>query len=231
LFARQLGAGALARTLALLKALVVVCDAGQSRVAGVILRAEWETWLVGMYCLLAPKEAVADLTAAHAHHMAKIDERWGLGGVGRLGGEKWLGVGGKKKAAALNYREIAKRTDERADARGVPVGAEIGYDRLYMGESTYTAHAGLASIMRHLSSNGVWSVRLRPAARPAANETLYMGAQLAASLARVVFLEFGLNVSALEALGKRFPSSILSRRSPRYRRAVPPKRRPSAAGE
>jgi hypothetical protein len=60
---RLLAAGALARQLCLLEGMIAICDAGQARIAGLITRAQWETLLVGLYCMLANKEAAKALLA------------------------------------------------------------------------------------------------------------------------------------------------------------------------
>lgn len=222
LFGRQLAAGALARLLGLLDAVVLACDTGQSRIAGVPLRALWETWLVGMYCLLDQENALAVLTASYAFHMQKIDERLQLGGEWLPQAAQWLKIGGKTKPAPLNYKELAEKVDALLLARGDQAAAVEGYNRLYTGESTYTAHAGLSSLMRHLvSRKGVWELNLNPTARPAGNASMYIAAKFAGILARRVFDEFGVRAQELAEIDSRIPDAAEAmriRRQPRKRR-------------
>jgi hypothetical protein len=114
--------------------MIAICDAGQARVAGLIMRAQWETQLVGLYCKLGGKDAVKALAADRAQWAKGIEKTWNLGGTWHEKTElvaKWYGEVQPRK---LNFTELAGEVerllkgglDEAAAALEVEIASEPG---------------------------------------------------------------------------------------------------------
>lgn len=151
---RLLGAAALARMLCLLEAMIAVCEAGQARVAGLIFRAQWETQLVGTYCMLDGDGAVKALAADRAYWAPGIERTWTLGGTWYEKTkflEEWYP---DVKPRRMNFAELAGTVERLLKEKGYPADMTTPHHRLYKGESTFTAHPGFEALIRHLKDDG-----------------------------------------------------------------------------
>jgi len=151
---KLLAAAALARQLCLLEALVAVCDAGQARVAGLIMRAQWETHLVGLYCILADKDAVKALIADRAAWAPGIERIWKLEGAWHEKTEMMARWYGEVEARRLNFADVAEKVQTLLREKGYTADITTAHQRLYKGESTFTAHPGFEALLRQLKTDG-----------------------------------------------------------------------------
>jgi hypothetical protein len=153
---RLLAAAALARELCLVEAMVAVCDAGQARVAGLLFRAQWETHLVGLYCMLAGKDGAKALIADRAFWAKKNEKVWNLDGPWNDNMKRLGRIYGEIPPQKMDFTRIANEV-ERLFAEGqvpIPISITTAHQRLYKGESMFTAHPGMDALLRHLQQEG-----------------------------------------------------------------------------
>lgn len=172
------------------------------------MRALWETWLVATYCLLKGPEALKVLAADYAHYAQLLGKGFGLGASWQRDIKRWLDLaGGDPKPGPLKYLPLAQEVDAQLVAKGQTQCAVEGYNRLFRGESLMTAHAGLASLIRYVrAEKRTLAINRRPRALPSRDGTEVMAATLTASLARLVFDEYGIRGDRLEKAADRLPS-------------------------
>jgi hypothetical protein len=197
LLPRQLAAAALARGVALLDGLVTLGEDRVSEIGGLLARAIWECWIIGLYLILAPDDALMLLTGAHRRDVRTLVENWPKDGPGLSLAA--LDVDEQR----INFEVTAKTVSDLLIQRGGPTLVGHSYAILYRTHSTATAHATYMSLMRHIDS-GDW-LSIRPAARTFGDgpESLSFGIMAVSVLAFYVYREFGLRLDAIVAFADR----------------------------
>jgi hypothetical protein len=213
---RQLAAAGLARCRALLEGMVLLRDATREDVIGVLLRALCEAWMVSLYVLYKGENLDDDSVLIE---LAADYETWTRKMAGKVGGwaegnkaeeiladwgaelrhwEEQARADGKasKTPAKLNYETIARELGSLLEkVEGAAPDILSVYDRVYRGESIYSAHAGLGMLWRYLGiseDERQDAVVERPG--PAFPVQVKVGALLTAYLALRVFKEFSVIV-------------------------------------
>jgi hypothetical protein len=155
---RQYAAAALARGRALWDALVAVEDAGQEVVAGLLTRAIWECWVVGMFLVLEQDQAFITIVGDTDRAARLMNERWpDKHRPPNLGVTGWP----EKK---VNYEDLARRVTKRlAETPGAV--QTMSYDGLYRSWSMMSAHPTHMSLTIFLEDSGKY-LQLGPGRSP-----------------------------------------------------------------
>lgn len=197
---RLLAAGALARQLCLLEGMIAICDAGQARIAGLIMRAQWETQLVGLYCMLANKEAAKALVADRAYWAKGIERTWNLEGSWHDKTERMAKWYGEVQPKRLNFTDLAGEIERLLKDKGYPADITTAHQRLYKGESTFTSHPGFEALIRNLKTDGTeWMPDVSFEPIPSHAAYLCNCAWSAAGLAELLLEALGLSPDRLNA--------------------------------
>lgn len=201
LVGRQLAAGGLVRTRALLEGILLTIGGGRSDVAGVLLRTLYETYIVSLYVLLGGPEAVVQVGGEFARSASILAEKHARGlnpilALWNTFAREMKGTPGFP-AQRLNYEEIAGTVGELLDKVGDPRGGRARgtemYDVLYRVESRRSSHGGMGSIGPYVNWRAdPWVLQPFPRTfRESADDIVVLAALLAAHLVARVFEEFG----------------------------------------
>ena len=130
------GHAAIARTRRLLEGILTLLQADLNDLVGVLVRALFESWLVGVYALLGGAEAMEQLVAEQDWQLTRI-----LSAIGQSREDDGSGI-------RPNVKELATSVTRLMTERGMP-NAEFAsgtYDVLYRLESYRGVHGGLGSL-------------------------------------------------------------------------------------
>lgn len=196
---RQLAAASLARGRALFDGLDAVQRADRAVVGGLLVRAIWECWVVGLYVLLRGDEGYKHLAGAADRSNDLISARWPADGVPEL-----TPLGYPKQT--LNYQNLATEVRALLEARQAPI-ATLSYDGLYRSWSYLSAHATHGSLILFIDAAGTL-LRLGPGRMPSPPEAdLRISATMLAHLAYFVLREFSIDdtrlLNAIDELHQR----------------------------
>jgi len=162
---RHLAAAGLGRCRALLESVCILCEHGRTDTLGVLVRAIFEVWLVALYTLHKGKDdddesVIIELRKDYEHHASTIVDKVGLGPSARAKVDGWKAdtlkrqpPGTKPPPQKLRYDKIAEQlTDILPGLDPSQSHQDVAgwYDRLYRGESTYSAHPGLGLLLRYV---------------------------------------------------------------------------------
>jgi hypothetical protein len=209
-YQRQFAAAALTRCLALLEGVVALGEVGLEEDAGVLARSLAETWAVGAYVLLGPDGAVDDfafdakesirkfrdasakLKPLSADESAMFDRMLTRLDAAAKRATKKTKAGDPRD---VNYSEIMEQDLPKLLGKRDPDDEDLGkvvYAHIYRIESTFSTHAGLASIAGYLDADGDSATLVRPPRRPFLDgEAEKACALLTGHLAALVFESFG----------------------------------------
>jgi hypothetical protein len=197
--ARQMAAAVLARGRKLWAALDAVQAAGQAVVGGLLSRAIWACWVVGLFVLFKGDDGYEHLAGAYDRANDLID-RWPDDETRPELRE--LGFPKQK----LNYETMATEVTRLLAERGGPV-ATLSYDGVYRSWSTLAAHATLGSLMLFVEDTGTY-LKLGPGRLPLSAEVdLRVTSAFLGHLAWFVLREFSIDgtkiITAVEQLHLR----------------------------
>jgi hypothetical protein len=184
---RQLAAAGLARCVALLEGMCLVCEGGRPEIMGILVRAMFETWLVANYILLKGKDAEDELVLIELGNEFARSVTAMARGTGRRIDETKAHVDRFKASVAdhpdnvpgdpaeagvpgdrLKFEQLASAVKALIIAReGSSVDAVAIYNAVYRGESTYSAHPGLGTLHAYMNydpteENDTLTLRPRP---------------------------------------------------------------------
>jgi hypothetical protein len=194
---RQMAAAALARGRKLWAALDAVQAAGQAVVGGLLSRAIWECWVVGLFVLFKGDDGYEHLAGAYDRANDLITDRWPddetRPELRRLNYPK----------QKLNYETMATEVTRLLAERGSPV-ATLSYDGLYRSWSTLAAHAAYGSLMLFVEATDSY-LKLGPGRLPLPAEVdLRVTSTFLGHLAWFVLREFSIDgtklINAVEQL-------------------------------
>lgn len=144
----MLPAAALKRARRLVDALVAVHKAGVGDTGGLVARAIWECWIVGLYLVLDGDKAHEHLLGAWRRRQRKLSENWPGGPPpDSVRIEDFI----EAAEADLNFADIAKAVHKLMNQDGresTMIGST--YDSLYRSYSGYDAHITLGVLYRYL---------------------------------------------------------------------------------
>jgi hypothetical protein len=203
--ARQLAAGGLMRAEALLRGLRILIQAGRADLAGLLIRAIWECWVIGVYLLLGGEEASEHVMASYRHHIETYWNNWPADVVPapELDEEFWNEWTEPRRLRFDKVSETVEALLQETDQGPIEYSGISSYDVLYRLESMFSAHAGMALFDRYVEP----ATDERPYERVIAAPMLQvpverleaMAAVWVAHLAWFVFREFGMSTSELQA--------------------------------
>jgi hypothetical protein len=163
-FRRQFAAAGLGLSSALLEGICLLVEHGRDDLVGLLARFNFEVWVVSLYLLLQGKDAeddtvLVELGAAHFKAVRTINQQLQLGPRAQEQVQEWEDViaarqgkeDGNAEAKPLNYEALARALTpllKTVDPGWTTEVIEI-YDRVYRGESTYSAHAGVGTLNRY----------------------------------------------------------------------------------
>jgi hypothetical protein len=135
----EVGHAAVARSRRLLAGIVALITEDLPDVCGVLIRALYESWLVGIYALLGGPEALSRLVAQQDRHLRPI--------------RAVLGDDGGENGQSLPVEQLAHQVAKLIEERGMPNPqfAIRSYEVLYRWESYRNTHGGLGSIEGHVA--------------------------------------------------------------------------------
>lgn len=197
---RQMAAAALARARMLWAALDAVQAAGQAVVGGLLSRAIWECWVVGLFVLFKGDNGYEHLAGAYDRANGLITDRWPddetRPELRRLDYSK----------QKLNYEMMATEVTRLLAERGGQV-MTLSYDGLYRSWSTLAAHATFGSLMLFVEDTGSY-LKLGPGRLPLPAEVdLQVTSTFLGHLAWFVLREFSIDgtklIDAVEQLHVR----------------------------
>jgi hypothetical protein len=195
---RQYAAAALARCNRLLRAMILLRDAGYPDVVGLPVRSLLEGWYLGMYLLLAPDEALSAINASHLYQLEHLDESWGEMTTG------WDDLPVTSKL--LKWKELSDRLNQLLEQSGnTTATAERLYEVLYRIESLMSIHGGLGTFSGHVVGGDGVTLSIREVRQEVEDGEMRIraAASLVGTLARGVADSFGLStveLSRLEAI-------------------------------
>jgi len=176
-----------------LQAIVLLLKSDIEDVFGVLSRALFESWLVGVYAVLGGADAIARLVDHQDHHLKPI--------------LRVLGQESEDEGQRLSVYELAKLVSGLMRERGMPKPdfAERAYDVLYRWESYRNTHGGLGSIEGHIDRTGdkVRVRRKRPEEDVAVRHRFFVTIAIFISGAQIAAIETGLSHDPLDALADR----------------------------
>jgi hypothetical protein len=216
---RQFAAAGLARCMALLDGMRLLREGGRLDTMGVLLRSLFEAWLVAIYLLLKAKDpdddsALIELGSDYARWAGLMAEKIGMaemkahvddwketieGHPGNVPGDPAKsGLRGK----TLSIEQLAFAVDSLLKERqGTSHDVMEIYNRVYRGESLYSAHPGVGTFNRYIDFDPAEEsdkLNLRP--QPPFPNQDRLAAMLTVDLALRIFKEFGIVVDpSLEA--------------------------------
>ena len=191
---RHYAAACLARCNRLLAATVDLYRTGYPDVIGLPLRSLLECWILGMYYLLAPDEAMTVITAGHVYQLAQFDDTWG--DPARAWHEELPDIAGKR----INWRSVFDRVGELAQQQKIAgFTAERLYAVLYRIDSHTDVHGGIGAFGGHVDGGGTPVLSIREIRRDpdAGILRIRIGGWLLLRLAKMVAAEFGLSTADL----------------------------------
>jgi hypothetical protein len=197
---RQMAAAAVARGRKLWAALDAVQAAGQAVVGGLLSRAIWECWVVGLFVLFKGDDGYEHLAGAYDRANDLIIDRWPDDETRPELRE--LDYPKQK----LNYETMATEVTRLLAERGSPV-VTLSYDGIYRSWSTLAAHATHGSLMLFVEDTGSY-LKLGPGRLPLPAEVdLRVTSTFLGHLAWFVLREFSIDgtklINAVEQLHLR----------------------------
>lgn len=157
----MLPAAALKRARRLVDALVAVHKAGVGDTGGLVARAIWECWIVGLYLVLDGDKAHEHLLGAWRRQQRKLSENWPGGPPpDSVRIEDFI----EAAEADLNFADIAKAVHKLMNQDGresTMIGST--YDSLYRSYSGYDAHITLGVLYRYLDDKDGVRLELKEA--------------------------------------------------------------------
>jgi hypothetical protein len=203
---RQLAAAGLARAEALLRGLQLLISNDRDDLAGLLIRAIWECWCVGLYVVLYGDDGADHLLAYYRKRSELYAERWpeGIDRPAEFDDDSFWN--GAPDPRGLSLEDIARQVEVRLrqmDRRPVRYSGLSSYDVLYRLESTYSAHAGYALFMMYVkeSADGTREEIEPHPSRPIVRErAASVAAAYIAHLAGHVYAQFGISTADVDAL-------------------------------
>jgi hypothetical protein len=201
---RQNAAGALMRAEALLRGVRLMIGNGRADLAGLLIRAIWECWVVGLYLLLGGDDASNRVNANYRLHVERYWKNWpadaGPGPV--LDADFWAEW---PEAQGLALQQVADAVEgllQRTDQGPIEYSGVSSYDVLYRLESMLSTHAGKALFDRYVepaTSVPYERVIAAPVLQVPEEQLAAMAAVWVAHLAWFVYRDFGMSTSELQA--------------------------------
>ena len=189
----EVGLAASARSRRLLAGIMALAGGGLEDICGVLIRALYESWLVGLYALLGGPDALERLLAQQDRHLRPI--------------RAVLGDESGDEGRQLPVEQLARRVSTLMDQRGMPNPqfAIQGYETLYRWESYRNIHGGLGSIEGHIVryEDRVEVKRERPDDDDNVRHRVFTAIAIYLSGAQIVSIEAGWEHENLDLIADR----------------------------
>jgi hypothetical protein len=177
----------------LLAGIAALLENQQARLTGILLRSLYETWLVGLYCMLGGLEAMERLLKARDHRLIPLDDAFGLTEGAQLGPGQYLSV---KKLAQL----VDKLVSEQPKLGLSYDNVDQLYQTIYALDSYELVHGGLGALDRYLNLGERPQIVVDPNDAELGWQKGTLAALLTIDLARPVWRLVGLKDQRLEQI-------------------------------
>lgn len=146
---RQLAAAALDRVVACHDAVWEMQRGRFGFLSGLLVRHAFECWVMGLYLCLSGDEALRHLLEADARALRALAQERPDAGWAEAAGEH-----GDTPSRRLNLEAVAREVGQELRRRNLPpLDPLLDYQAMYRAESRSSAHAGTASLVRHLEGD------------------------------------------------------------------------------
>jgi hypothetical protein len=189
----EIGLAASARSRRLLLGIMALIEGGLGDICGVLIRALYESWLVGLFGLLGGPDALERLVDQQTKHLKPI--------------RAVLGDESGEEGRSLPVAQLAERASKLMEQRRMPNPqfAIRGYETLYRWESYRNTHGGLGSVEGHLVryEDRVEVRRERPEDDDHVRHRVFTAVAIYLSGAQIVAIEAGWDHENLDQIADR----------------------------